>query len=287
MALDHQGPPIWAGLSLARPLVMGIVNVTPDSFSDPGDLFDANVAIAAARRQVADGADIVDIGGESTRPGAAPVPADEQLRRILPVVEALAGDGATVSIDTSDATVMRAAVLAGARIVNDVAALAGDPAALQAVAGTDAAVVLMHKRGPPVVMQQDVTYVRDVVVEVRDYLAARLAACIAAGIAAERVALDPGIGFGKSVTGNLALIARLGELVPLGRPLLVGVSRKSFIGKIAGVAAPKDRLPGSLAAALKALDQGARILRVHDVAETVQAVRLWAALNSAGQAIIA
>ena len=281
MAFEYKGPPVWAGLSLARPLVMGIVNVTPDSFSDAGVLFDHAAAIAAGRRQLADGADIVDIGGESTRPGAVPVPADEQLRRILPVIEALAANGAVISVDTTLAAVMRAAIAAGARIVNDVSALADDPAALATVAASDAAVVLMHKRGPPATMQREVYYDRDIVLEVRDYLAARLAACAAAGIDAARIALDPGIGFGKSLAGNLALIARLRELSCLGRPILAGVSRKSFIDKAAHVPAPKDRLPGSLAAALRALDQGARIVRVHDVAETVQAIRLWAALNSA------
>ena len=282
MAFEYKGPPLWAGLSLARPLVMGIVNVTPDSFSDAGDLFNQATAIAAARRQLADGADIIDIGGESTRPGALPVPAAEQLRRVLPVIQALAADGAVLSVDTTSADVMRAAIAAGARIVNDVSALEDDSAALATVAASDAAVVLMHKRGPPATMQRDVAYDRDIVAEVRDYLAARLAACAAAGIDTVRIALDPGIGFGKSLAGNLALIARLRELAGLGRPVLAGVSRKSFIDKAANVPVPRDRLPGSLAAALRALDQGARIVRVHDVPETVQAIRLWAALNSAG-----
>jgi dihydropteroate synthase len=269
---------LFAGQALsgpeARPLVMGIVNVTPDSFSDGGDHADAQTAIAHGRALHGAGADIIDIGGESTRPGAEPVPVNTELARVLPVVEALAGDGIPVSIDTRRATVMREATAAGAHIVNDVSALQDDPDALDAVANSDASVILMHMRGSPATMQDAPRY-DDVVLDVYDSLAVRVAACEAAGIARSRICVDPGIGFGKTAAHNLALISSLAIFHGLGCAVGIGVSRKSFIDAITGPAAPKERLAGSLAAMLAALDQGAHIVRVHDVGETVQAVALW------------
>lgn len=271
----------FAGLALTRPLIMGIVNVTPDSFSDGGDRFDPAMAIAAGLAQRAAGADLVDIGGESTRPDAEPVSPGEEQRRVLPVVRGLAGEGIAVSIDTRHAETMAAALDAGARIVNDVTALTGEAASLPLVARRRAPVVLMHMRGDPQTMQKAAHY-EDVVAEVRDYLAARAAACEAAGIARADICLDPGIGFGKTLKHNLALLAGLRELAALGYPLLIGVSRKSFIGRLSGGAAPKERTPGSIAAALAAVTRGAAMLRVHDVAETAQALTVWRAIETAG-----
>ncbi len=260
---------------------MGIVNVTPDSFSDGGRFLDAAAAIDHGRKLMDEGADILDVGGESTRPGAVPVDADEQLRRVLPVIEALARAGAAVSVDTRSATVMSAAARAGARIVNDVSALEDDPAALATVAAAGVAVVLMHKRGDPATMQLDTRY-GDVVAEVRNYLAARVAACIAAGMPRNHIALDPGIGFGKTVDGNVALLRDLHVLGNLGHAVVVGASRKSFIGHLARATPAQDRLAGSLAAALEAVHRGAHVVRVHDVAATVQALAVWSALRKPG-----
>ena len=258
----------------ATPLVMGIVNVTPDSFSDGGDYADAHAAIAHGRAQFAAGADIVDIGGESTRPGADPVSIEEELARVLPVVAALAGDGVPVSIDTRHAPVMAEAIAAGARIVNDVSALTHDPDALDVVAASGASVILMHMRGSPETMQKAPRY-DDVVLDVYDALAGRVAACEAAGIERSRICVDPGIGFGKTPAHNMALISGLAIFHGLGCAVAIGVSRKSFIDAITGTTRPKDRLAGSLAAMLTALGQGAQVVRVHDVAETVQAVAVW------------
>ena len=256
------------------PLVMGILNVTPDSFYDGGDYADLDAAIAHGRALHAAGANLVDIGGESTRPGAEPVPVDEELARVIPVVTALAGDGVPVSIDTSRAPVMREAIAAGARVVNDVTALQGDSDSLDVAAGSDADVILMHMQGSPATMQNAPRY-GDVVLEVYDALAARVAACEAAGVARSRICIDPGIGFGKTAAQSLELISALAIFHGLGCAVAIGVSRKSFIDAIAGPARPEDRLPGSLAAMLTALGQGAQIVRVHDVAETAQAVSLW------------
>ena len=268
----------FAGTALSgaggRPLVMGIVNVTPDSFSDGGDYADADAAIAHGRALFAAGADIVDVGGESTQPRAAPVPVDEELARVMPVVAALAGDGMPVSIDTRCAAVMDEAIAAGARIVNDVSALAHDPGALDIVAASDASVILVHMQGTPEAMQAAPRY-DDVVLDVCDALARRVAACEAAGIARSRICIDPGIGFGKTAAHSLALIASLGLLQGLGCAVAIGVSRKSFIDAFAGTTRPQDRLAGSLTAMLAALGQGAQIVRVHDVGETVQAIALW------------
>lgn len=263
-------------LPLERPLVMGVVNVTPDSFSDGGRYLDANAAIAHARAMIDEGVDLVDVGGESSRPGAAPVSEAEELARILPVVKELRDF--PVSVDTRHPNVMRAALDAGAAMVNDIEALTA-PGALPVVARSDCAVCLMHKKGSPATMQEDPRYA-DVVAEVRGYLSERIAACEAAGIARDRIVADPGFGFGKTVEHNLALLKRLPELAPLGVPLLVGWSRKSSLGRITG-RDTGERLAGSLAAALLALLGGARILRVHDVKETRDAVLVWEAWRKA------
>jgi dihydropteroate synthase len=255
---------------------MGVVNVTPDSFSDGGRFLDAEAAVAHACRLVADGADIVDIGGESTRPRAAATDERQELERILPVIERMRG--VPVSVDTRRPGVMRAALAAGASMINDVEALAA-PGALEAVAASDCAVCLMHKKGDPATMQDEPSY-GDVVGEVGDFLAARVAACESAGIARDRIVADPGFGFGKTVEHNLTLLRRLPELARLGVPLATGWSRKSSLGRITG----RDiagRLPGSLAAALLALVGGARILRVHDVKETRDVVLVWDAWRKA------
>ncbi|HKQ58671.1 MAG TPA: dihydropteroate synthase, partial [Candidatus Eisenbacteria bacterium] len=254
----------------ARTLVMGVVNVTPDSFSDGGRYAAPEAALAHARALLAEGADLLDVGGESTRPGSQPVPAEEQWRRIGPVFGPLAAEGAAISVDTASAAVAERALAAGALIVNDITAL-GDPAMAGVVAGARAGVVLMHMRGTPADMQKDPRY-QDAAAAVASGLERRMAAAIAGGIGAEQVALDPGIGFGKKVSHNLELLARLETLAALGRPIVVGVSRKSFLGHLLDV--PVDqRLEGGLAAAAVAVFLGARIVRTHDVAATVRAVR--------------
>ena len=262
-----------------RTLVMAVVNVTPDSFSDGGRFLDPGAAIEHARRLVQEGADIVDLGAESTRPGSPPVPAAEQLRRLMPVVEALAADGgAALSIDTASAAVAERALAAGASIVNDVTAL-GDPGMAPVVRAAGAGLVLMHMRGTPATMQDDPAYA-DVAAEVQDWLAERLEGSRGAGVPEDCVAIDPGIGFGKTVRHNLELLARLEELAPLGRPVVVGASRKSFIGRVLDLPV-EQRLEGSLAAAAVATFLGARIVRTHEVAETVRAVRLAEAIRAA------
>ncbi len=270
----------WAGLPLDRPLVMGIVNTTPDSFSDGGATLAPDAAIARGLGLAAAGADIIDVGGESTRPGALPVAEDAELARVLPVVRELAERGLAVSIDTRRARVMAAAVAAGARIVNDVAALR-EPGALAAAAEGGAAICLMHMLGEPRTMQQTPRYA-SAPLDVYDFLAERVAACGAAGIPRERVAVDPGIGFGKTVDHNAQVLASLGLYHGLGCPLLLGASRKSFVAQLSAGEPPGGRLPGRLAAALAGLEAGVHILRVHDVAETVQAVKVWRAIRAAG-----
>jgi dihydropteroate synthase len=255
--------------SLRRPLIMGIVNVTPDSFSDGGRFLDPRRAIEHGRQLVAEGADLLDIGGESTRPGALPVSEAEELARVIPVLEGLTDCGVPLSVDTQKPAVMRRAIAAGADMINDVNALA-TPGALEAVAQFEVGVCLMHKQGDPQTMQQAPFY-RDVVGEVRDYLAARVAAAEAAGIARSRIVVDPGFGFGKNLAHNLALLRHLGDINELGVPLLVGLSRKSMLGALTG-APVEDRLCASVAAAVVAALKGARILRVHDVAATRQAL---------------
>ncbi len=269
-----------AGLSFERPRIMGILNVTPDSFSDGGDRFDPAVAIRDGLAMLAQGADILDVGGESTRPGAEPVSLEEERRRVLPVVAALAEAGARVSIDTRHAAIMREAVAAGAAIINDVTALSGDRESLGVAAETGKPVILMHMQGQPQTMQRDPHY-RHVALDIDDYLAARLEVCAAAGIARERLVVDPGIGFGKSLTHNLQLLEQIALFQGLGCPVLLGASRKSFIARLSQGESEKERLPGSLAAILFALQRGVQILRVHDVAETVQALTVWEAMTRA------
>lgn len=268
----------------ARPVIMGVLNVTPDSFSNGGRYYQPAshpaIAIEGGRAVAAAGADLVDVGGESTRPGADPVADDEELRRVLPVVEALASDGLVVAIDTTKAGVARAAVQVGAAVVNDVSAGALDDRLLPAVAELNVPYVLMHMSGTPRTMQHDPSYT-DVVAEVFDFLGEGLQRCAAAGIDPQRVVVDPGIGFGKTVAHNLMLLRHLREFTSLGRPVLVGASRKSFIGQLTGDAPVDERLEGSLAAAALAVANHAAILRVHDVAETIRAVRVAHAITTA------
>ena len=261
----------------ARTAIMGIVNVTPDSFSDGGAHFDAGAAIEHGQRLAAEGADILDVGGESSRPGAAPVPVEEELRRVVPVVRALASRGSVpVSVDTTKAAVARAALEAGAAIVNDVSALRFDPALGPVVAAAGAALVLMHMRGEPRTMQADPRY-GDVVAEVVDELGAALARAAAAGVDPDRMLVDPGIGFGKNLEHNLELLDRLAALAVLGRPILVGPSRKAFIGRLLDVPA-SERLEGTIAACCLAASRGAHLVRVHDVGAVRRALMVCDAI---------
>lgn len=268
--------PAFAGVTLDVPAIMGVVNVTPDSFSDGGDFARPEAAIAHARDLVRAGAAFLDIGGESTRPGSDPVAEADELARILPVVRdiAAAGTGAVVSVDTRKARVMREAVGAGARVVNDISALTFDAEALATVARLGVPVVLMHSQGDPKTMQHKPSYIH-APTEIFDHLAARIAACEAAGIGRDRIAVDPGIGFGKLLEHNLSVLADVSLFHGLGCPILLGVSRKSFIGHMTGEGAPRARVPGSLAAALWGVAQGVQMVRVHDVAETRQALAVW------------
>jgi dihydropteroate synthase len=267
----------WAGLSLNRPRIMGVLNVTPDSFSDGGDFLDPATAISAGLAMAAAGADIIDVGGESTRPLSAPTSPTEELRRILPVIEGLARAGLRISVDTRHAATMAAALDAGAAIVNDVSALAYDPRAASLVAARGCPVVLMHMRGTPADMHAWARY-DDVAAEVTRELSQRIAAAECAGIVRDRIVIDPGIGFAKTAEQSVELLRRLPELGSLGCPILVGVSRKSFLGAVTGEQDVRRRLPGSLAAGLFALSRGAAMLRVHDVPETIQAIKVWQAL---------
>jgi dihydropteroate synthase len=267
----------WAGLSLDRPRVMGILNVTPDSFSDGGRGATSEAAIARGLAMAADGADIIDVGGESTRPGADAVPPNIEQGRIIPVVRALARVGLPISVDTRNATTMRAALDAGARIINDVSGLAHDPDATTTVAAYGCPVVLMHMRGIPATMNVLATY-SDVVPQVRDELLARVAAAESAGVARDNIAIDPGIGFAKRAEHAQAILRGLPAFVSLGYPVLIGVSRKAFIGALSNEPQADRRLGGSIAASVFAALRGATIFRVHDVRETVQAFRVWHAL---------
>ena len=259
---------------------MGVINVTPDSFSDGGRFVNSEAAVAHALRMVEEGAGVIDVGGESTRPGAQGVSADEEIRRVLPVIEALAArTKVPLSIDTSKPAVMTAAVRAGASMINDVRALR-EPGAIEAAARTGAAICLMHMQGEPRTMQADPRY-GDVVAEVRDFLRERTAACLTSGIAKDRLMVDPGIGFGKRLEHNLALLAGLPALTSLGWPVLVGVSRKSMFGTLLGRAVD-ERAAGGVAVATAAVLAGASILRTHDVAATVDAVKVAVALRAAG-----
>ena len=266
-----QARPAFAGLDMNRPRVMGVLNVTPDSFSDGGRFATADSAIAHGVAMLDAGADIIDVGGESTRPGAAPVDAAEDARRVLPVIKALASRGACVSVDTRHATVMAAALESGVRIVNDVTALTGDGAALAVVAKSSAAVVLMHMQGDPRTMQANPTYAW-APGDVFDALRQRVEACTGAGIGLDRIAVDPGIGFGKTAAHSAAVLDHIAMYHGLGCPVAVGASRKSFIGSLSQGESVEKRLPGSLAAVLHAVAQGVQIVRVHDVAETRQAI---------------
>ena len=268
--------PPFVGLALDRPLLMGIVNVTPDSFSDGGLCDTKEAAIMHAAELAAAGAAIVDVGGESTRPGSDEVDEADELARVVPVIEGLAGFNAVISVDTRKASVARAAARAGAKILNDVSALTYDPASLAAAAESGLSVVLMHAKGLPKTMQDDPTY-DDVVLEVFDYLEARIEAAVASGIDRARIAADPGLGFGKTLAHNLALLANLSLYHGLGVPILVGASRKRFIGGIGQGRDPRAREPGSQSAAIAAAGQGVQLLRVHDVASTRQALEVWRA----------
>jgi dihydropteroate synthase len=261
-------------LDLSRPLIMGIVNVTPDSFSDGGRYESAPAALAHAERLIAEGADLLDIGGESTRPGAADVSESEELDRVLPLVEALRDSSVTISVDTSKPAVMRAALAAGAAVINDVRAFRAQ-GALEAVRGSDCGLVLMHMLGSPRTMQSEPQYA-NVVADVAAFLRGRVADLANAGIDLCRTAIDPGFGFGKSVEHNFALLRRLPALQAIGRPVLVGLSRKSMLGAVTGRTV-NERVAASVTAAVLAVERGARIVRVHDVAATRDALQVWAA----------
>jgi len=263
-------------LSLARPLIMGVVNITPDSFSDGGSFATASTALAHARRLVDEGADLVDIGGESTRPGAGGVALEEERRRVLPVLEQLAGGTVPVSIDTQKPELMREAIAAGASMINDVNALQA-PGAIAAVAQSGVAVCLMHMQGTPADMQTDPHY-DDVVAEVLEFFGERMRAAHAAGIAPDRIVLDPGFGFGKTLEHNLELLRRLDRFNTTGAAVLAGLSRKGMLGRLTGREVD-GRVYASIAAALIAVEKGARIVRVHDVAATRDALAVWTAVN--------
>jgi dihydropteroate synthase len=277
-------PPLQVGervVRLDQPQVAAILNVTPDSFSDGGRHEDAAAAAQAGHAMAAAGAAIVDVGGESTRPGARPVWEGDEVKRVLPVVEQLARAGTAVSVDTRKASVMEAALGAGAAMVNDVSALTFDERAAGVVAAAGCPVVLMHHQGSPETMQKEPRYDRPVLLEVYDWLEARIETAVAAGIERGRIIVDPGIGFGKTVAHNLQLLNGLALFHGLGCPVMLGASRKRMIGALAGEAPADQRLPGSLALALKGAEQGVQLLRVHDVAETVQALKVWRGLRDA------
>ncbi len=277
MPISSRVPRAFFAASHPRPLVLGILNVTGDSFSDGGFYLDPSRAIAHGLALWHEGADLVDAGGESTRPGAQPVPLEEELRRVLPVIEALVKAGVAVSVDTLKPGVMRAAIAAGCAVVNDVNAFRS-PGAVEAVAGAKVGLIAMHMQGEPATMQQAPHY-DDVVAEVGAFLRARAAALEAAGVAPERIVLDPGFGFGKTTAQNKLLFRALPALASMGYPILAGLSRKKSIGDLTGRSAG-ERLAGSVAAALLAVQNGASLVRVHDVAETVDALKVWQALSS-------
>lgn len=283
IATAMHSPGRFAGVALDRPRIMGVVNVTPDSFSDGGEACSTEAAIARGLTMAAAGADFIDVGGESTRPGSEPVALADELARVVPVVAALAARGVRVSVDTRRSEVMAAALDAGGAIVNDITALTGDCRSLPLVAERGASVVLMHMQGEPRTMQDEPRYA-DAAAEVRAWLMERMDACIAAGIPPERIALDPGIGFGKTLDHNLSILSRLAEYRDAGCALVIGVSRKSFIARLSRQEQPRDRVAGSLAAALAAVAQGAHVVRVHDVEATAQALKVWNAIASAALA---
>jgi dihydropteroate synthase len=270
-------------IELDRPRIMGVLNVTPDSFSDGGAFVAVDAALARARQLAEEGADLIDIGGESTRPGAPPVGFEEELDRVLPVIEALRREIAVpLSIDTTKSAVATAAVAAGVEFVNDVSGLSFDPAMAGAVAATGAGLIVMHTRGRPETMQVDTRYA-DVVDEVREALRRSVTGAMTAGVSAERIAIDPGIGFGKDLPGNLELLRRLNEFSVLGRPILLGTSRKSFIGRVLGQTDPLQRQAGTLATVVLGVAGGARLLRVHEVRPAREAALMaWAVCQGAG-----
>ncbi len=272
--------PSFAGLTLDQPRFMGVVNVTPDSFSDGGDFLDPAQAIHHGLQMSADGADILDIGGESTRPGSAPISIDEELARVLPVIKGLASEGKLISIDTRHAEVMRQTIAAGARIVNDVTALTNDADSMGVCATTDVDVVIMHMQGDPQTMQNNPTY-DDASADIMAYLQDRVRLMEKSGIARHKIAVDPGIGFGKNLDHNLRVLSKLGDYEDLEIPVLLGVSRKSFISKIDRDVPAKERVAGSIAAAIAGYARGVRLFRVHDVAETRQALAVWRAIEGA------
>ncbi len=281
MSAGHQREVLICGrfvLSLRRPLVMGVVNVTPDSFSDGGDYFDSASAVARAHQLVAAGADILDIGGESSRPGSAPISLAEERRRVLPVLDKIVELDVPISVDTSKPEIMREALAHGASMINDIYALRS-PGAIEAVAQSRAGICLMHMQGSPENMQRAPVY-RDVVAEVSDFLGGRARCVIDQGVESARIVLDPGFGFGKTVEHNLELLQQLSKIVALGFPVLVGLSRKSLLGKMTGRADAKNRLGSSIAAALAAVRSGASIVRVHDVTETRDALLVWQAAET-------
>jgi dihydropteroate synthase len=276
--------PRFAGLPMDRPQIMGIVNVTPDSFSDGGSYSNTQAAIGHGLRLAEEGATILDIGGESTRPGSDPVPVDEELRRVIPVLEGLrARTDARISVDTRKAQVMRRAAEAGADILNDVSALSHDPRSLEVAAECGLPVMLMHAQGDPKTMNDNPQY-SDVALDVFDYLEGRIRACEAAGIPRAKIVADPGIGFGKHLNHNVAVLNAMSLYHGLGVPVLLGASRKKLIGQLCNVDDPKARVPGSIAAALHAISQGVQIVRVHDVAATRQAVCVWEAAMAGSEA---
>ena len=280
-ALTSPRPPLQLGartVRLDQPQVMGIVNATPDSFSDGGQFADAAAAAGAGAEMAAQGAAIIDVGGESTRPGARSIWEGDEIERVAPVIRQLSASGTGVSVDTRKADVMTAAIAAGAHMINDVSALTYDARSAEVAAGLNVPVVLMHHRGAPEVMQEDPRY-DDVLIEVYLWLEERIAAAVGAGVAREHILIDPGFGFGKNVAHNLELMNGLALLHSLGCPLVVGASRKRTIGALSGEAPTDKRLGGSIAFAIKAAEQGAQILRVHDVFETVQALRVWRGLR--------
>jgi dihydropteroate synthase len=280
-------PPLRLGervVRLDQPQVVGILNTTPDSFSGDGLADDTEAAIAAGHAMAAAGAAILDVGGESTRPGAQPVWEGDEAARVVPVARRLAAAGTALSLDTRKAAVMEAGLGAGAAMINDVSALTFDPRAAEVVAAAGCPVVLMHHQGAPETMQDDPRYDRPVLLEVYDWLEARIEAAVAAGIAREKIVVDPGFGFGKSVQHNLRIMNGLAMLHGLGCPIMVGASRKRTIGALSNEAPADQRLAGSLALALKGAEQGAQLLRVHDVPETLQALRVWRGLRDAALA---
>jgi dihydropteroate synthase len=271
--------PAIAGVSMDAPRIMGIVNVTPDSFSDGGSHLEPEAAIIHARQLVAEGADFIDVGAESTRPGAQPVPQDEELLRLLPVLKGLSGLPVPISADTRKPGVMREAAAAGAAIFNDVTALTFAPDSLATAGDLKLPTILMHTQGNPDKMQDNPVY-KDAVIEIYDYLEARIAAATGAGLPLEAILADPGIGFGKTLAHNLSILQSLAIFHGLGVPLLVGVSRKGFVQKLTGAQEPKESVPGSLAAALDAVSRGVQIVRVHDVRETRAALAVWNAVRT-------